>query len=230
MLLNLRPGISVLRFIGVMFCLLAALWTVGCNGGSSSPPPLANPVPSLASGSLNPSSATAGGAGFTLTITGSNFVSASVVQWNGSPRTTTYVSSTSLQAAIGASDIATTGSVSITVVTPAPGGGTSNALTVMLDNPVPALTSINPSSALGSTGAFTLSLIGTSFVSSSVVQWNGSTGPTTYTAIYEKHLRFTVLPNPITPIPSKSREDGSGTDEAVALVSAKAVMSTKGPQ
>src|SRR6185295_10089018 len=44
-------------------------------------------------------------------------------------RTTTFVSSTQLTAAIPASDIANVGTASVTVVNPAPGGGTSNALT-----------------------------------------------------------------------------------------------------
>src|SRR5262249_31311658 len=67
------------------------------------------------------------GSSFTLTVNGSNFVSASVVQWNGSARPTTFVSSTQLTAQIQASDIAASGDVAITVFTPPPGGGTSNS-------------------------------------------------------------------------------------------------------
>jgi hypothetical protein len=51
------------------------------------------------------------------------------VDWNGSPRTTTFVSGTQLQAAITATDLQTNGAKSVTVVNTAPGGGTSNALT-----------------------------------------------------------------------------------------------------
>src|SRR5207247_3776390 len=76
------------------------------------------PVPTLSS--LSPSSATAGGAAFTLTVTGTNFVSSSVVQWNGAPRTTTFVSSTQLTAAIGSSHISVAGSAQVTVDNPAP--------------------------------------------------------------------------------------------------------------
>ena len=77
--------------------------------------------------SLSPSSASAGVPAFTLTVNGSNFVSGSVVQWNGAARTTTFVSATQLTAAIPASDIVTAGSAQVRVVNPA-GGGTSNAL------------------------------------------------------------------------------------------------------
>src|SRR5207247_3396076 len=86
-----------------------------------------NPVPTLSS--ILPTTAAAGSGAFTLTATGTNFVAASVVRWNGSNRTTTFVSSTKLQAQILASDIAATGSASVTVFTPTPGGGTSAAKT-----------------------------------------------------------------------------------------------------
>src|SRR5882724_1747622 len=82
-----------------------------------------NPAPTLAG--VNPSSATAGAAAFTPSVSGTNFVSGSVVRWNGAARTTTFVSSTQLQAAITAADVATAGTASVTVFSPTPGGGTS---------------------------------------------------------------------------------------------------------
>jgi hypothetical protein len=94
--------------------------TVTVQTGSGAPAPVAT--------SLSPSSVNAGSAAFNLTVNGSNFVSSSVVRWNGANRTTTYVSSTELRAAIGAADVAAPGSVHVTVFTPAPGGGTSAAL------------------------------------------------------------------------------------------------------
>jgi hypothetical protein len=91
--------------------------------------PLPAPAPALTS--LSPTSALAGGGGFTLTVNGSNFVSGpnSVVYWNGSSRVTTYVSSTQLTAAILASDIATPGTFPVTVLNPNPLIGPSNAIT-----------------------------------------------------------------------------------------------------
>src|SRR3989454_1013397 len=66
-----------------------------------------NPVPVPVLGALSPNSATAGGAAFTLTVSGTNFVASSVVRWNGSNRTTTFVSGTEVPAAIPAGDITT---------------------------------------------------------------------------------------------------------------------------
>ena len=56
-----------------------------------------NPVP--ATTGLSPDTATAGGSAFTLTVNGSGFIDGSVVRWDGSDRTTTFVSSSQLSAA-----------------------------------------------------------------------------------------------------------------------------------
>jgi hypothetical protein len=95
-----------------------------------------NPLPTTTS--LNPASATAGGPGFTLTVNGGNFINGSVVRWNGANRVTTYISSTQLQAAIPATDIAVAGTAQVTVSNPASGGGQggaplSNALTFTIN-------------------------------------------------------------------------------------------------
>src|SRR5713101_3775485 len=150
------------------------------SGGATAPLifTVNNPVPSLTS--ISPSTTFAGGAAFTLTVNGTNFVNGSIVQVNSSSRTTTFVSGTQLSAAIPASDIASAGTLSITVVNPAPGGGASAALSLVVNNPVPTLTSISPSTTLAGGPAFTLTLNGTNFVSGSVVQVNGSSRSTTF--------------------------------------------------
>jgi IPT/TIG domain len=97
--------------------------------------------------SLNPSSVAAGGASFILTVTGSNFLSTSMVQVNGSARTTTYKSSLQLTALISASDIATPAALQITVLNPfsARGGLTSNAAPLIVSSaPGPSLSGVSP--------------------------------------------------------------------------------------
>jgi 6-phosphogluconolactonase len=105
----------------------------GCGGSSQAtllptptPTPAPNPLPSLST--FSPMSAKVGGSAFTLTVNGTGFVPASVVQWNGSSRPTTFVSNTQITAQISASDIAALGKAVITVFTPTPGGGTSASL------------------------------------------------------------------------------------------------------
>lgn len=94
-----------------------------------------NPAPSISD--INPTSAFKGGATFTLTVNGSNFVSNSQVQWNGANRTTHFVSYTQLTADIPASDIAANGTSSVTVFNPTPGGGTSGSSTFTTSDPPP---------------------------------------------------------------------------------------------
>ena len=95
------------------------------------------PVPPPTTTSLNPTSKIAGEAAFTLTVNGTNFVAGSKVRWNGTDRTTNYVSGTQLTAAVTAADIASAGTADVTVFTPAPGGGTSNAQTFTVTEPPP---------------------------------------------------------------------------------------------
>ncbi len=75
---------------------------------------------------LTPSSTTAGGAAFTLTITGTGFGADSVVYWDTMPLTTAYASTTQVSAAVPATDIANMGSVQVYVHS---GGANSNAET-----------------------------------------------------------------------------------------------------
>jgi serine protease len=137
-----------------------------------------NPTPVISS--LSPSSSQAGGPAFTLTVNGNNFISTSEVRWNNSPRTATYVSSTQLTAAIPAVDIATAGTSAVTVVNPAPGGGTSTAVNFVISNPAPVISSLSPSSSQAGSAAFTLTVNGNNFMSNSEVLWNNSPRPTTF--------------------------------------------------
>lgn len=75
---------------------------------------------------IDPATVTAGGAGFTLSVYGTDFVAGSVVRLNGADRATTFISPTELRADISTADIATADIVAVSVFSPAPGGGISN--------------------------------------------------------------------------------------------------------
>lgn len=94
-----------------------------------------DPVP-FVSQPLVPSSAQPGGPDFTITINGAGFAPAASVLWNGTPRPTTFVSSTQLRADVPASDIANAGSASVSVTNPGPGSGRSNPLPFIITKPV----------------------------------------------------------------------------------------------
>ena len=95
----------------------------------------ANPVPFL-SQPLVPASVAPGSAAFTLTVNGTGFVSASVVNWNGKPQPTKFVNQGQLKTQIPSSLIATTGTASITVSS---GGIASNTLFLPIRKPVTSI-------------------------------------------------------------------------------------------
>ncbi len=84
--------------------------------------------PAPTTSSIAPTSILHGSSGITLTVNGTNFFGSSTVKWAGAARTTTYVSSTKLTAAITTADLVTAGTYAVTVTTPAPGGGTTSAI------------------------------------------------------------------------------------------------------
>ena len=141
-----------------------------------SPPPLSqpNPVPTLSA--LSPSSVVLGGQSFTLTLTGTSFVPGASIEWNGATRAASYVSSTQLTAKIDASDFNLydgSGTITIAVVNPLPGGGRSNTLNFTFTAPGPVISSLSPASALAGGFGFVLSVTGNNFTPSAQVQWNG---------------------------------------------------------
>jgi len=121
--------VSVLFLATLMF--LATL-IVGC-GGYSSPTQTtqAGVVPVVTT--LMPASAIHGGSEFTLTVTGMMFNANAVVNWNGTAlASATQTTSNTLTVPVPAANIASTGTVQISVTTPGsstpggPYGGTTN--------------------------------------------------------------------------------------------------------
>jgi hypothetical protein len=149
--------------------------TVGGIASAGGPFTVTVPIPTITS--LSPTSATAGGVGFTLTVNGTNFDSSAKVNWNASALATTYVSATQVTAAVPTNLIASAGTASITVSTTA---GTSGASTFTIQSGAPTITGINPTSATAGGAAFTLTVNGSSFDSSAKVNWNGSALTTSY--------------------------------------------------
>ena len=106
--------------IGFVLCSLGLLLALdglsksvtGVSTTATAQPTGTNPVP-LINQPLVPDATAPGGAGFTLTVNGTGFLSGSVVNWNGSPRATTFISSSQLAAAISDTDIATSATAAI---------------------------------------------------------------------------------------------------------------------
>ena len=88
---------------------------------------IANLVPTLTA--LSRTTSSQGSPGFTLTVTGTNFISGSVVQWKGNGLTTSFVSATQLSATVPNTLLSSPGAAAITVRHPGTNGDVSNALT-----------------------------------------------------------------------------------------------------
>ncbi len=172
-------GYSVDPSSGNLMPLAWSPWTDpagGTNGAqlaiSPAPPAAQSPVPMISS--LSPSSATATDMGFTLQVNGANFVPGATVYFGGQARSTTFVNSTELTAGIVASDIDNDGTVVVFVFNPLPGGGASTSVEFPVSALAPVISSISPSTATVGESAFSLSVTGSNFVTSSVVNFNGS--------------------------------------------------------
>ncbi len=127
-----------------------------------------NPTPGLSG--ISPQTVVAGNPAFTLTVSGSDYVAASVVRIDGVNQSTTFVSSTQLTANVAAATIASPGPHSVAVFTVAPGGGTSPSTTLFVNNPAPLAASVTPSAVLVGSGGVTVTVNGSGFVPASTVQ------------------------------------------------------------
>jgi hypothetical protein len=146
---------------------------------------------------IAPNAITAGAAEpVVLRVTGAGFVPNSVVRWDGADRATTFVGPTELHAALAAADVAAPASVSVTVHTPAPGGGTSAPQTLRVEAapaPAPTIAALAPRTiAAGAATPVTLTITGDGFTPRTRVTWDGAPRETQVVGAGE--LRITVPP------------------------------------
>lgn len=138
-----------------------------------------NPAPTISS--VSPTSEMLGVAAPQVTVTGTGFVTTTVIYVNGAARPTTFGSGTQITATLTAADVATAGVLALTAVNPTPGGGTSSAGNVTVNNPPVGAIQVSPSMlTVGATSPATVTVTGSTFVPTSVVQVNGSARATTY--------------------------------------------------
>lgn len=135
--LHRRPRISRLApRLRVVTLVAAGLSLSGTISGSPAPRDVLNPVPVATN--LQPYWVRAGQGAITLTVSGSNLLTNSIVYFGEVARPTIYVSATELSASIPASDLSSRGVASIKVITPPPGGGESSALDFRILSAMPA--------------------------------------------------------------------------------------------
>jgi len=149
-------------------------------------------VPAITS--VRPPSVVAGSLSWTIFVDGARFLNEglyephSVVRYNGIDLPTTYRTHTELSAVIPAAYLASPGTASITVFNSSGSpfgaytGASSAPFTFTITGPTPAVSSIDPSSAVAGAAGFDLTVVGRDFLTGTdgaVVLWNGTRLTTT---------------------------------------------------
>lgn len=190
------------------------------SSGSGTPVNLqvTNPAPTITS--VTPSVEVIAAASPVVTVTGTGFVPSTSIQVNGSARATTFVSSTQVTATLTAADVAAAGTLSLTAVSPTPGGGTSTAVivTVSASNPIPVISSVTPRTVMTGSTATTVAVNGANFVPGAAVLLNGSAVPTIF--VSSTQLTISIAPQTTPQIENLSVSNpapGGGTVSAGVL-------------
>jgi hypothetical protein len=151
---------------------------VVANAGSSAPVTYSIVLPVPAITSITPSSVISGDAGFQLTVSGTNFSGTSVINLNGSPRSTSQNPTTGdLIANVSATEIAAAGTLQITVTN---SGATSAPTPLTIRSP--QITSVNPTSILAGVLSQDVIVTGDAFLSTSKIVFRGNELITTLNA------------------------------------------------
>jgi hypothetical protein len=168
-----------------------------------------NPAPPAIT-SLSPSSVTAGGAGFMMTIIGTAITSDVTSMWGTTPLYTVYVSPTQLRVSIPASMIVNSDTGSITVATAI---GTSSPATFTINQAPPAICGLSPGVATAGGAAFTLAISGEYFTSASIAKW----GTTALTTTYISQTQLTAV------VPANLIANSGATSVSVTTSAGKSV-------
>jgi hypothetical protein len=132
------------------------------------------PVPTISA--VSPTSAVVGSGAITITLTGQNYVSGSVVLAGGAQLATTFVSGTSLRATLPSGLLVAVTTLNLTVSNPAPQAATSQAFPFSVVTPPPAtISTLSPSSTTTGAASFAMTISGKNIVTGTVAQFNGTT-------------------------------------------------------
>src|SRR5438105_4639845 len=147
----------------MMFVLVVAAAAASCSGGGVTEVSVAtitiDPIPSA----LTP------GATLQLSARALSSTGAAI-----SGRTLTWSSSNAAVADVNAQSGLLTARAPGTATISVTDGKVVGTIGVIVNAPLPTITSISPTTAQANSGALTLTVTGTGFVSNSVVQWNGT--------------------------------------------------------
>ncbi|MFO0664422.1 MAG: IPT/TIG domain-containing protein [Polyangiaceae bacterium] len=151
------------------------------GGGTSQPISFTVTNPTVQLTSVTPNTVIVGAPATSISLSGTGFVAASSVSFNGTKLAqVTFVNSTTLTASIPAASLAMAGDYPIVVTNPSPGGGVSTPQLFHVNYPVPTISSLSPDNALAGAAATVVTVNGTGFFPASQVTFNNGAAATTY--------------------------------------------------
>ncbi len=109
-----------------------------------------------------------------MEIQGKGFLLTSEAYLEGSSLPISFQDNRHLRLLLPPEAVSRAGSFDLTVVNPAPEGGRSNSLGLLVRNPPPALTGLDPAAGPAGTPGLTLDVFGTGFWGDSTLLWNGT--------------------------------------------------------
>jgi hypothetical protein len=162
------------------------------GGGASAPANFSvnNPAPLITA--TSPTTLLAGSDPTTVIVTGTGFSRGSTLQINGAAHAVTYVSATEIDVPLSATELASSGSLTMVVTNAQPGGGTSSAATVAVNNPTPSLVSLSPATIYPGSGNTAVTLTGSGFLPITTLQINGSAHAVSYSSSRQLILNLTA--------------------------------------
>jgi hypothetical protein len=140
--------------------------------------------------SIAPNEATEDSSDVIIFVTGENFDDDAVALWNGESRTTVVLSDMLLMFSASTADLAMDGTAEVRVQNPGLETVPSNAMTFLIKNPVPEVTSLTPDEATAGESGYIIGVSGQDFDNGAVALWNGE--PMTTTVTGSTFLMFSV--------------------------------------
>ena len=129
--------------------------------------------------SLVPDTVDLDSGGQDITIVGTGFIPSSTATFGGASRAVVYVSPTELTMTLLSGDVAATGTFSVVVTNPLPGGASNSSL-FAVEYPVPAITSLDPDTVELDSGAQDITINGTGFYATTTGTFGGASRTVTY--------------------------------------------------
>jgi hypothetical protein len=176
---------------GAMLSVIALNGSTSSGSGTPVNLQVTNPAPTIAQ--LTPATVATVATSPVILVAGTGFIPTTVIAVNGNARPTTFVSPSQVNVALAASDVASSGTLSLTAVNPAPGGGTSAASNVAVSNPVPGVGVLSTRVVLNNvTSPPAITVTGTNYVPNTTVLLNGTARATTFVSTTQISFQLTA--------------------------------------